>query len=81
LFAVGYNGWGCIGNGTTDNCSKIRQIDYFSNIFIVDIVCGVAHCLAISNKGEIFAWGDNEFFQLGNGKSERQLTPIKIFKI
>jgi alpha-tubulin suppressor-like RCC1 family protein len=60
----------------------MKQIEYFKNIFIVDVVCGFYHCLAISNKGEIFAWGENRYGQLGNGKSgknENQLTPIKIF--
>jgi alpha-tubulin suppressor-like RCC1 family protein len=84
LFSVGFNGCGCIGDGTCDDCSIIKQIDYFSNIFIVDVVCGSHHCLANSKKGEIFAWGDSEYGKIGNGKSgkdEIQLTPIKIFKI
>jgi alpha-tubulin suppressor-like RCC1 family protein len=62
----------------------IKQIDYFKNILIVDIVCGFCHCLSISNKGDIFGWGNNKFGQIGNEKSgndENQLTPIKIFKI
>jgi alpha-tubulin suppressor-like RCC1 family protein len=52
-------------------------MNFFSNIFIVD-VCGSDHFLSISNKGEIYCWGSNEFGKLGNGKSgnyENQLTP------
>jgi alpha-tubulin suppressor-like RCC1 family protein len=84
LFSVGYNGFGCIGDGTKKNCSIIKQIDFFSNVFIVDIVCCFYHCLSISNKGEVFAWGNNEFGQIGiekSGNGEMELTPIKIFKI
>jgi alpha-tubulin suppressor-like RCC1 family protein len=84
LFSVGYNGFGCICDGSTNNCSIIKQINYFKNIFIVDIVCGCRHCLSISNKGEIYSWGDNFYGQIGNGKDANrklQLTPIKIFKI
>jgi hypothetical protein len=84
LFAIGCNEYGCIGDGTTDECSKIKQIKYFLNIFIDDFVCGKFHCLSISNKREIYSWGSNEFGQIGNGKSGNdvmQLTPIKIFKI
>jgi alpha-tubulin suppressor-like RCC1 family protein len=61
-----------------------QQINYFSNIFIDDVACGERHCLSISNKGEIFSWGDNEYGQIGNsesGEEIKQLTPIKIFKI
>jgi alpha-tubulin suppressor-like RCC1 family protein len=61
--------------------TTITQIDFFKNIFIVDVVCGYYHCLSISNNGEIYSWGDNENGKLGNGKNENQLTPIKIFKI
>jgi alpha-tubulin suppressor-like RCC1 family protein len=59
-------------------------MEYFSNIIIDDVVCGTNHCLAISNEGEIFGWGDNRLGQIGNGKSGRgvkQLFPIIIFKI
>jgi alpha-tubulin suppressor-like RCC1 family protein len=81
LFSAGCNEYGNNGDGTTDYCQFIKQIDYFSNIFIMDVSCGEHHCLAISNKGEIFSWGYNEYGQIGNGNSENQLTPIKIFKI
>jgi alpha-tubulin suppressor-like RCC1 family protein len=81
LFSVGFNEYGCIGHGK-NNCSTITQIDYFSNIFIVDIACGWNHSLSISNKGEIYSWGDNRFGQIGNGKSGKiEINPIKIFKI
>jgi alpha-tubulin suppressor-like RCC1 family protein len=88
LFVVGNNEYGCYGDGTINAYSTIKQIEYFLNIFIVDVSCGYNHCLSISNKGEIYGWGGNKFGQLGNGISgcgklgeEKQLTPIKIFKI
>jgi hypothetical protein len=82
LFSVGSGFSGCIGDGKMDHCTSIKQIEYFSRIFIVDIACGARHCLSISNKGDIFSWGDNKLGQLGNDKNvENQLFPIKIFKI
>jgi alpha-tubulin suppressor-like RCC1 family protein len=66
---------------TTDDCSKINQIEFFSNIFIVDVVCGNTHCLSISKNGEIFGWGNNSNCQLGNEKSFTSQNPIKIFNI
>jgi alpha-tubulin suppressor-like RCC1 family protein len=81
LFSVGNNDYGCIGDDTNDNCKIIKQIEFFKNIFIVDIVCGWNHCLSISNKGEIFGWGDNKYNQINNEKESNQYTPIIIFKI
>jgi inhibitor of Bruton tyrosine kinase len=80
LFGVGL---GYMGDGN-DKCQEtIKKIDYFSNIFIVDIATGLNHFLSISDKGDIFSWGDNKFGQIGNGKSGKTaiLTPIKIFKL
>jgi alpha-tubulin suppressor-like RCC1 family protein len=82
LFAVGSNETGAIGDGKIDICSKIKQIDYFKNIFIKDVTCGRDHCLSISNKGEIFGWGGNEFCQIGNANLSKIVkVPIKIYQI
>jgi alpha-tubulin suppressor-like RCC1 family protein len=85
LFSVGIFEYCCIEGDANDDClNNIKQIDFLKNIFIVDIVCGSYHCLSISNKGEIFSWGENGSGQIGNGKScedKTQSTPIKIFKI
>jgi inhibitor of Bruton tyrosine kinase len=81
LFGVGF---GYIGEDNGDEFQEtIKKIDYFSNIFIVDISTGADHHLSISDKGDIFSWGDNKFGQIGNGKSGETalLTPIKIFKL
>jgi alpha-tubulin suppressor-like RCC1 family protein len=79
LFSVGKN-FQKINN---EECTtEIKQIDFFKYIFVSDVACGRNHILTISNKGEIFSWGDNEFGQIGNGKiSQTQLIPVKIFKI
>jgi alpha-tubulin suppressor-like RCC1 family protein len=76
LFSVGSNIYNCFGDF---NEKMIKQIEHFENIFIVDVVCGSNHCLSISNKGEIFGWGNNAYGQIGNGKSgedEKQIIPI-----
>jgi alpha-tubulin suppressor-like RCC1 family protein len=75
---------GSIEDFTIDDSSTIKQIEFFLDFFIEDVVCGEFYCITITNKGEIFAWGKNYFGQLGNGESgegEEKLTPIKIFKI
>jgi alpha-tubulin suppressor-like RCC1 family protein len=80
IYSVGNNENGCIGDGTISTyCDTIKQIQFFKNIFITDICCGRYHCLSISDKNDIYSWGDNAFGQLGNGNFSDQLTPIKIY--
>jgi hypothetical protein len=32
----------------------------------------------LTNTGEVYAWGSNQFGQIGNGNNENQLIPIKV---
>lgn len=36
---------------------------------IIDIEAGQGHCLALKKDGTVWAWGDNEYGQLGYGKA------------
>lgn len=43
------------------------------------IVCGYKHTLALSNKGDLYVWGDNSYGQLGYVDSSIQAsTPTKV---
>lgn len=41
----------------------LTEVSQLSNI--IDISCGQHHCIALSDVGKIFVWGDNRFGQLG----------------
>jgi E3 ubiquitin-protein ligase HERC4 len=66
--------WGCnwfavLGNGNNDRLIYRPQLNqYLSDKQIIDICCGESHSLALTNSGEVYAWGDNELGQIGNGK-------------
>jgi hypothetical protein len=79
IYSVGNNDDGCIGDGTTTDCKTIKQIQFFKDIFIIDVCCSSYHCLSISDKNDIYSWGYNGNDQLGNGNNDDQLTPIKIY--
>ncbi len=49
-----------------------------NNKFVIDISCGVYHLLALTNCGEVYAWGGNRFGQIRNGCNDNQLKPIKV---
>ncbi|KAI8333527.1 regulator of chromosome condensation 1/beta-lactamase-inhibitor protein II [Chlamydoabsidia padenii] len=41
---------------------------------IVDIAAGTDHCLALTNTGRVFGWGNGQQFQLGRRVIERRKT-------
>ncbi|XP_078250681.1 E3 ISG15--protein ligase HERC5 isoform X2 [Pogona vitticeps] len=54
--------------------SKPRLLNQLGNKQIVQIACGDYHSMALSKGGELFAWGQNEYGQLGMG---RKSSPVK----
>ena len=36
---------------------------------LIQIVCGYAHTLALSDEGELYSWGANSYGQLGTGNT------------
>ena len=42
------------------------------------VEAGLNHSMAINSKGELWAWGDNSYHQLGNGDNIAHNEPIKI---
>jgi len=45
---------------------------------IVQIASGEAHCLALNDKGAVFAWGDSVHGQLGLGTFSTEHTPKRV---
>lgn len=46
--------------------------------FFFQIVCGCAHCLALTDEGLLYVWGVNTYGQLGTGNKNNYLTPVQI---
>lgn len=81
IYCWGHNRYGQLGNGTRENSHKPELIEFLSDENIIDIKCGAYHSLALTNNGEVYAWGGNQCGQIGN-KSELlyQLTPHRFEK-
>ena len=47
------------------NKSLPTPVAAFAGTHLVAVACGASHTLAVSALGEVFAWGNNEFGQLG----------------
>lgn len=65
LWAWGGNGFGQIGDGTTEHHSI--PVKVMSDVVTVEI--GRWHTMALKNDGFLWTWGNNDYGQLGNLES------------
>lgn len=75
VYSFGRGNYGQLGHGTEDDCLIPKMIKTFSEKSITQIACGDHHSLALSDSGELYAWGYGEMLQLGNGIESDEYTP------
>ena len=78
----------CSGNNrrgqlTSENklgvCLSPKRIMFFDNKNIIDISSGFVHCLALSNDGQVYGWGDNSEHQFDKSENKKKyLKPVLI---
>jgi alpha-tubulin suppressor-like RCC1 family protein len=77
LWTWGYNYYRQLGNGTDEDAqSTPTQISQATTWRVV--VAGDNHGLAIREDGTLWAWGSNQYGQVGNGSPFSQLSPVQI---
>ena len=60
-------------NARRGNEKKPRRIAALKGVNIVQAACGGWHCLAVSNTGQAYAWGGNEYMQCGVAQGKRDV--------
>lgn len=73
----GYNAWGEVGNGGTENTLTAVSITALSSA-VVDLAAGGHHNCALFPDGSVQCWGQNLLGQLGNGTTLDSLTPVLV---
>lgn len=75
----GFNFWGQLGIGNNENQWEPVCLGRLRKENIVEICCGQHHSVALSRKGDLFAWGHNAFGQLGVGEETNfRNIPTKV---
>jgi len=78
LWAWGWNGWGCLGDGTSGGFGQsvpvlINKDGIMNNAKVINVVAGNEHSLAIDEHGYLWAWGRDShgsfYGSLGIGKT------------
>ena len=77
LWAWGNNATGELGDGT-DNNIKTYPVRIGSDNDWTSISTGQDHALALKSDGTLWAWGNNDYGQLGDGTTIHKNYPVKI---
>jgi len=80
-FAWGYNGSGQLGDGTLDDHSIPTAIDttgVLDGKILIALSGGDDHTLALADDGTVYAWGRNDFGQLGDGTTTDSASPVAV---
>ncbi|XP_033150467.1 LOW QUALITY PROTEIN: probable E3 ubiquitin-protein ligase HERC2 [Drosophila busckii] len=56
-----------LGHGSVDHVRRPKKVAALQGKKIISIATGSLHCVACSDGGEVYTWGDNDEGQLGDG--------------
>ena len=79
VWAWGANAKGQLGDGTTVDRNTPVQVHGLTNV--VAIAAGYQHSLAVTYDGskiELWAWGSNQYGQLGDGTTTDRGSPVQV---
>jgi alpha-tubulin suppressor-like RCC1 family protein len=81
-FAWGANNYYELGNGDSDGASKNVPVPVTGSAAtgMTGVSAGGSHTLAFNSApGEVFAWGNNYYGELGNALNTISVTPVQVY--
>jgi alpha-tubulin suppressor-like RCC1 family protein len=72
----GYNGYGQLGDATTDNTTT--PVEVSGGLVFNSVSAGYDHTCGRENSGAGYCWGNNVKGQLGNGSTTNDSIPVKV---
>jgi alpha-tubulin suppressor-like RCC1 family protein/PKD repeat protein len=77
IWGWGLNDNGQLGDGTTTERETPVQVSGLTGV-IIAIAAGEKHSLALMGDGTVWAWGNNDNGQLGDGTLAERHAPVKV---
>ncbi|KAG2456459.1 HERC2 ligase, partial [Polypterus senegalus] len=67
-----------LGHGTDVHVRKPQVVEGLRGKKIIHVAVGALHCLAVTDTGQVYAWGDNDHGQQGNGTTTVNRKPTLV---
>jgi alpha-tubulin suppressor-like RCC1 family protein len=71
LYTWGSGQYGRLGHGFDTNEKEPKLVEDLEDTEIVQVSCGAFHTLAITNNGQVVAFGQGKYGKLGINRKER----------
>lgn len=79
VHVIGRKEYGRLGLGdVSEDAKTVTPVATLADKNVIEISCGESTSFAVTDKGEVFAWGMGSNQQLGTGSEDDEVTPIKI---
>ncbi|ETV92326.1 hypothetical protein, variant 2 [Aphanomyces invadans] len=79
MYAWGLGHEGALGHGDRSNVDRPKVVSALAKETVVQAACGREYTLALTKEGVVYAWGANDYGQLGVAGSMRyQRTPLPV---
>ena len=76
VYAWGSNAFGQLGDGTTVDSDVPVRVKLPGGVAATAAGAGDSHSLVVTTNGDVYAWGKNNFGQLGNGTTTQADRPV-----
>jgi alpha-tubulin suppressor-like RCC1 family protein len=77
VWCWGDNAYGQLGDGTTTRRPTPVAVSGLGS-GVAAVAAGRYHTCAVTSGGALWCWGRNDYGQLGDGTTTRQLTPVAV---
>lgn len=67
-----------LGHGSDQHVRKPTMIESLKDKKVIHVAVGALHCLAVTESGQVYAWGDNDHGQQGNGSTVVNRKPALV---
>jgi len=78
LYTCGYNARGQLGHGMTEIVSQPKLVRRLRSKRVVKVACSYHHSLIATDEHEVFAFGRNDYGQLGIGDTIDRAKPQRL---